>query len=130
MIAAHTARRLVILGVLLILIAAAALVRFDQFRSTCPLYNLTGVPCPFCKMTSAWSLVLHGEIASGVKTNPLGVLFLLAGLTCVVYLLVALLRRLPPVAWDGRIARRTWLLWCFGIAWLANWVYVAIRVLR
>lgn len=130
MIARRTADRRIILAILILLVGAASLFHFERIKSTCPLYNLVGIPCPFCKMTSAWSLTLHGDLRGGLTTNPFGVLFLALTLGGIVYLALALLFRLPPANLYGAITRRRWLAYAFFAVWLANWIYVIFRFAR
>ncbi|HPM78499.1 MAG TPA: DUF2752 domain-containing protein [bacterium] len=112
------------------LVAAAAAIHFEVMPPICPLYNLTGFPCPLCKMTSAWSLATRGEVARALLTNPYGVLLLLAALGGIVYFPVALIRRLPAFNWDEWRRRHPWPVQIFFAGWLLNWAYVAWQLLR
>jgi hypothetical protein len=51
----------------------------------CPLRTLTGVPCPFCGMTTATVAFTHGQWTAAAAANPL------------VYLLAALCAGTAPV---------------------------------
>src|SRR5690348_365204 len=51
----------------------------------CPLRTLTGVPCPFCGMTTATVAISHGDWGNAAAANPL------------VYLVAALVTGTVPV---------------------------------
>ena len=36
----------------------------------CVLRSLTGVPCPFCGMTTAMLALLHGDVGAALAANP------------------------------------------------------------
>ena len=123
----QTLNRLVLLLFLSVLLFAAAFFPFDRMPSTCPMYNLTGIPCPFCKMTTSWTMVLHGKFSAGLKTNPYGVLFLIAALLAIAYLIFALLARRPYRNFAACLGRHRLLVILFLLGWLANWAYVICR---
>jgi len=52
----------------------------------CPLKTITGVPCPFCGMTTSVEATLHGHPGSALAANP-------AGPAAVLVALVLLVRR-------------------------------------
>jgi hypothetical protein len=46
----------------------------------CPLRRLTGVPCPFCGLTTGVVDVTHGHLAGGLLANPMAPLLVAATL--------------------------------------------------
>lgn len=43
----------------------------------CPLRRITGVPCPFCGMTTATLAFARGDLGAAVAANPLALVLLL-----------------------------------------------------
>jgi len=41
----------------------------------CPLYTLTGIPCPFCGMGRTFSAIIGLHFLEALFYNPLGILF-------------------------------------------------------
>ena len=79
----------------------------------CPVYRLTGIPCPGCGLTRAWRCFLMGEWQLAVRYHPL---FLPAPL----FLIAAAAGDLPGLR-DCRWRRR----FCAGYAALLLGVYWA-----
>lgn len=80
-----------------VLVAGAALSRLPTgIGLPCPLRSLTGIPCPFCGMTTSVKETMSGHVAGALAANPAGLLLVAA----VLYLLVARPAKvwLPPVA--------------------------------
>jgi Protein of unknown function (DUF2752) len=74
----------------------------------CPLRTLTGVPCPFCGMTTATVAITHGNWAAAAAANPLA--YLVAAL--VIGTAPVLARRAvgwqsAPRPWSAETRRRT-----------------------
>lgn len=44
--------------------------------SFCPVYNITGHPCPGCGMTRALHLLMHGELLEAMRHHALSALLL------------------------------------------------------
>jgi hypothetical protein len=59
--------RLIIIH-LAIIIASAVYVFVVR---TCPFRAITGIPCPFCGLTSAWLAVLQGDLINAFSYHPL-----------------------------------------------------------
>jgi len=87
----------------------------------CPLRTLTGVPCPFCGMTTATAAISHGEWGSAAAANPL--VYPVAALVAatVPVLLARAAGRAPgPRPWPEAVRRRTrWAVAVLvGLSWL------------
>ncbi|GAB4335018.1 MAG: hypothetical protein Kow0099_07350 [Candidatus Abyssubacteria bacterium] len=48
------------------------------FLMPCNFHTLTGLPCPFCGMTTAFALMARGEIARAFLVQPMGALSFVA----------------------------------------------------
>lgn len=74
----------------------------------CPLRATTGVPCPFCGMTTSVVHAVRLDLASAWAANPAGII------AVVVAVLLVLFRRPAelPVPW-----------WLLGVAGVAMWVF-------
>jgi hypothetical protein len=74
----------------------------------CPLRWMTGIPCPFCGLTTAAVDLAHGRLLASLADNPAALA--LAILTVVTVPLIVL-RQLglaaTPVPWSARTRRRT-----------------------
>jgi hypothetical protein len=87
----------------------------------CPLRTLTGVPCPFCGMTTATVSIAHGQWGSAAAANPLAyVLAALCAGTAPVLLARAAGLAPSPRPWPAAARRRArWALAALaGLSWL------------
>lgn len=60
----HLAATLLIAG------AACCVLLFTPFRIPCPLYELTGLQCPFCGGTRMADALLHFDFPAAFACNP------------------------------------------------------------
>jgi hypothetical protein len=88
----------------------------------CPLRTLTGVPCPFCGMTTATVALAHGQWSIAARTSPLACLA--AGLvigTAPVLLARVAGKAAPPRPWSAAARRRTGRIVAVIVA--CSWVF-------
>lgn len=50
----------------------------------CPLRTLTGVPCPFCGLTTSVRSIMGGRFGAGLRAAPLGYVVVVVALASVV----------------------------------------------
>jgi len=62
---------------------------------SCTFYEVTGMPCPSCGMTTSFSLLMHGDLLNSLRANWVGTLL---AITCLVFIPWALVS-----VWRGRL---------------------------
>ncbi|HEY1381101.1 MAG TPA: DUF2752 domain-containing protein [Gemmataceae bacterium] len=58
----------------------------------CNFLRLTGLPCPSCGMTTSFALLMHGDVLSSLRVNPVGTLLALTLLAAIPWSLVGAVR--------------------------------------
>ena len=108
--------------------AAGAAVAYQALRGgqglwlPCPLRTVTGVPCPFCGMTTAATGLAGGDLGAAVAANPF--VLVLAGFTLVMAVLMAARAAgwlAPPAQWPA--ARRRQSYWVVALLAAASWAF-------
>lgn len=94
----------------------------------CNFHSQTGLPCPFCGMTTAFTHMAHGNVRQALMTQPLGAL----GFVVVLFL--------TPVAVGAAITGRNaigaamkmpWgkLTWMFALIVVGAWIFKLVMTL-
>jgi len=90
--------------------------------SPCRMLDYTGIPCPFCGMTTAVAHGAHGELAQAFTTQPAGALFGLAALIVIpLGLALAATGRAPAPILNLAASPRTWI--ALATILLVAWIY-------
>lgn len=88
----------------------------------CPLRTLTGIPCPFCGLTTATVALVSGDVAGAAAASPFAILvaaLVIGTLPILVARLVGLVR--PPVPWSELTHKR--IGWAVGVLVAGSWVF-------
>ncbi len=70
----------------------------------CPMRALTGVPCPFCGVTTSVRDTLGGHVRTGFSAAPLGLLLVVAAIAVALRLGPGTVRILRPLVIAGVVA--------------------------
>jgi hypothetical protein len=76
----------------------------------CPMRSITGVPCPFCGMTTSVRDTLGGHVRSGLAAAPLGLVLIATSIAVGLRLGPSSVRVLRPFVIVGVAAE-----WCFEL---------------
>lgn len=90
----------------------------------CGMFQVTGIPCPSCGMTTSVCLAAHGQLVQSFLTQPGGALLAVAAAMAVIVFGYALVRDLSPRPLLRRFAR-PWIAVTAFVLFLAAWGYKA-----
>jgi hypothetical protein len=88
----------------------------------CNFYALTGLPCPFCGVTTAFAHMARGHVRDAFFSQPIG---MLGFLMCVMFLPVVLGAAISGRNLIAALERLPWgrLSWVLGSVILASWMF-------
>lgn len=93
------------------------------FAIPCAFQWLTGLPCPACGLTTAFSLMARGEVLAALSAHVLGPVFYAGTWALAASSLVGLVRDRPPIPrWLSGAAGARGLLLVIGGGWVVNLV--------
>ena len=89
----------------------------------CNFRMLTGMPCPSCGMTTAWPLLVRGDVANLLRANAVGTLLALFCLAVIPWSLLSAIRgrSLFLVSLERTV---TWIVIVFLALMLIRWIIV------
>ncbi|RJP71871.1 MAG: DUF2752 domain-containing protein [Candidatus Abyssobacteria bacterium SURF_17] len=92
------------------------------FLPPCNFYAMTGLPCPFCGMTTAFSHMTHGHVREAFMTQPMGAI---GCILCVILLPVALSGAISGKNVLQPIIKLPWekVGWAVGFFILLSWLF-------
>ncbi len=95
----------------------------------CPWRETTGFPCPTCGSTLAATALVHGQLGTALRANPLVMLLGLVFAAGAAYAVVATLvprwrRSLALTTGESRTAR-----WLAALLLVLNWIWLTVRYL-
>ena len=125
---------IVLLGVLALWLAArivhptpAGAVLHGYWLPACPLRGLTGIPCPFCGITTGCSWLVRGHFREAWHSNILSPFLMFGSLVLGAYVLIVRLTagRAPITPLRAGPRRVLWMV--VGAAIAASWIVNLIR---
>ncbi|HBB88870.1 MAG TPA: hypothetical protein DC047_14775 [Blastocatellia bacterium] len=105
-----------------------ALVSLNLPSWECPIFRLTGIPCPGCGLSRATMLLLKGDLAGSFRFHAFAPIFLFAISTLILSVLLPRSILQPAIARAELIERKTGLaaliLGGLIIYWLARLIFL------
>ena len=92
---------------------------------SCPFHVITGIPCPTCGITRAFSCLLNGDPRTAFLFNPLAVSILLGIAIYLVYAAVVVVVKMPRLRWNPMSRLQKAMIRASVISLVAmNWIYL------
>jgi hypothetical protein len=113
-------------GIALLVLCAARLLPVLEFLPSCPLNDLTGLPCPSCGSSRSVVHLVHGDVISSITINPLAALCFMAALPYFLYNLVVFILDIPRIIIQLTDKEKNVVRACALFLVLANWFYLAL----
>jgi hypothetical protein len=89
----------------------------------CTFYELTGLPCPSCGMTTSFALLMHGDLGNSLRANAVGTLLAVFCLALIPWAVFCAARGRPFLVVSLERAL-TWVVIIFLVLLLTRWVIV------
>ena len=107
--------------------------RHDSTRSnwlpSCPLRMVTGLPCPFCGLTTGSAWMVRGDVAQAFQSNILAPMLGIGLLAAMIYILGCRMARGFALDLELRPAQRQALGWSAGFLVLLSWAVNLYRTI-
>ena len=91
----------------------------------CPLRAATGVPCPFCGMTTGTVAVLQGNIGAALAANPFSLAVPPVVVGGIFSRLHMIFRDRPRREWSPVVRKAA--MWVFFSALMGSWIFQLFR---
>ena len=95
----------------------------------CTFLYVTGIPCPFCGMTTSWTHAAHGDLLASFVTQPMGLVLFLVDVAFAVVLLARAITggaAFRPDRFLALVPVRA--VWAMFAATIVAWIYKILVV--
>lgn|SRR5208283_5068983 len=115
-------------GIALLALCAARFLPVLAFLPSCPVHDLTGLPCPTCGSSRSIVYLAQGNILSSLTINPLAALCVIAAILYFLYSLVAFTLGIPKINIQNTEREKNIIRICALTLILANWLYLGVHL--
>jgi len=114
-------------GIALLALCAARFLPVLAFLPSCPIHDLTGLPCPTCGSSRSIVYLAQGNILSSLMINPLAALCVIAAILYFLYSLVAFALGFSKINIQNTEREKNIIRICALSLILANWLYLGVH---